>query len=358
MWCWIAGLSLILVQSIFKPLHLIALSGEEWVPHIEDVSLEKIENQTFQKEVDHWTTKKFGFRELSVRFYNQLLYSLFDEVTYFIEIGREDYLFEKAYRSAICGEHTIEPEAVANKLDSMNLLNTLLEERGKKLIVVLAPNKYRFFSDKIDVNCVSSNTNYEMFKVGFDRGQYAFFNFIELFPKMKSEYPLMPKSGTHWSLYGAYRSAMLVQDSLVQWGFAGAALEIGSLETDVNPRETDKDLHNLLNVMSYAPTEFLAYPKPDYKHDKKPRMLVVGDSFYETFYRTGIHSKVYHEDSKHLYYNKKMFGQDGTIGHVFDREELQEELVLCDAIMIVSNEAALKTYAWGFLTDAIEILNE
>jgi hypothetical protein len=175
---------------------------------------------------------------------------------------------------------------------------------------------------------------------------------------MKTEYPLMPRSGTHWSLYGAFMSATMVQDSLVRWGYAGAPLEISAFETDIHPRETDKDLHDLLNVMTFAPAEELAYPKSDYHDEKKPRILVVGDSFYETFYRNGIHSNVYHKESKHLYYNKKMFGQDRSTGQLINQHDVAIELEKSDVVMIVSNEVALGTFGWGFLTDAIDILNE
>jgi hypothetical protein len=343
---------------LFKPFHSIALSGEEWVPQIEKVRLASIQDQSFQKQVDHWTTKKFGFRELSVRAYNQVLYSVFNEVTHFIERGRDGYLFEKNYRKSVCGENLISQSELELKLDSMNVLASLLADKGKKLIVLIAPNKYRFYSEKVDLECNPDQTNYGLFKAGFEKADYTVFDFIELFPKMKTEYPLMPRSGTHWSLYGAFMSATMVQDSLVRWGYAGAPLEISAFETDIHPRETDKDLHDLLNVMTFAPAEELAYPKSDYHDEKKPRILVVGDSFYETFYRNGIHSNVYHKESKHLYYNKKMFGQDRSTGQLINQHDVAIELEKSDVVMIVSNEVALGTFGWGFLTDAIDILNE
>lgn len=358
MWAWMLGLSLILIQSIFEPFHPIPLSGEEWVQHAEELSLERIEDQSFQKEVDHWTTKKFGFRNLAVRLYNQLLYSVFNETTHFIELGDAGFLFEKVYRATVCGENLLDRAEVDKKLDSLDLFGALLSKRGQKLVFVITPNKYRFFSDKVESRCESNKTNYAYFKAGFDRADYTVFDFNELFPKMESSFPLMPKSGTHWSLYGAFRAAQLIQDSLVKWGYAGAPLEISAIETDIHPRETDKDLHDLLNVITYAPTEELAYPFTDYYHEKKPRMLVVGDSFYETFYRIGVHSQVYHDDSKLLYYNKKLFAKDINNGESFDSQDLDIALNKTDVVMIVSNEDALKTLGWGFLSDAIELLNE
>ena len=63
-----------MIQSIFHPFKSVSLSGEEWVPEIDSLSIATFENLSFQKQVDHWTSKKFGFREVMVRFYNQVLY--------------------------------------------------------------------------------------------------------------------------------------------------------------------------------------------------------------------------------------------------------------------------------------------
>ena len=355
---WMIGLSFIMIQSIFHPFKSVSLSGEEWVPEIDSLSIATFENLSFQKQVDHWTSKKFGFREVMVRFYNQVLYWTFGECTYFIEIGDDCFLFEKDYRDSACGENLIPKVEIELKLDSLEILSDFLNERGKKLIVVVAPNKYRYYPDKVSLNCDDRETNYSHFTAGFNHSKYAVFDCIELFPKMTSQYPLVPKSGTHWSLYGAFRTAQLIQDSLVKWEFAGAPLEISAIEIDDTPRQTDKDLHDLLNIMTYAPKEELAYPYTDYHNPKKPRMLIVGDSFYESFYRLNIHSDVYDPESKLLYYNQKMFGRGRNISREFNADDLFVELYNTDVVMIVSNEGALKNFGWGFLTDAIQLLHE
>jgi len=354
----VAFLLLMLIQSLFRPLDSVSLSGEEWVPEVEPWTLDAIAERSWQKDVDHRVTKKFGFREVCIRLYNQLRYGAFGEITHFIEEGEDRILFEKVYEQAMCGDNDIGHAAMSRKIDSILVLDSLLRENGQNLLLVLAPNKWRFYSDKIEIDEIDSVSNYDRVKAGLLDTDIALFDVIDWFDTLQSPHSLISKSGTHWSVYGAALVGMQIQKHLVEIGLSDAPFEISELETSSGPRYTDRDLHDLLNIMSNPPEDNLAYPTLNFPNQKKPRVLIIGDSYYLTMYYLNIHTQGFDPDSKLLYYNKELVHADPEVGIPFNDETFKKELLAADIVIIESNEDALSKFGWGFLSDAITALSE
>lgn len=349
-------LTVLFIQSVFSPFRKANLSGEEMVPIATEWSLNSFKNGEFQQSVEARILRKFGFRTQTVRFFNQLVYSAFGETTYFIEEGKDGYLFEKIYAKSVCGEDFIGLEDLNLKVDSLEHLNDLLEKHGKKLIVLFAPNKYRFFQDKIDVNCEPEQTNYQVIRGRLEQSNIEVIDANTWFKTINSDYPLIPKVGTHWSFYGAGLIAQQLQERLVRCGVSEGLLLQESMDVVENPRQTDKDLFDLLNIMSYPPTENLAYPTLKLNSTKKPKALTIGDSYYLTFYHLGLHRELFAEGSKFFHYMKEEVGDDPTIGTRLTTETIYDELTTSDIVILESNEVALNKFGWGFMAKAIHIL--
>jgi hypothetical protein len=347
-----------LIQSLFRPLDSVSLSGEEWVPEVKPWTLGAIAERSWQQDVDHRVTKKFGFREVCIRFYNQLRYSVFGEITHFIEEGEDRILFEKVYENAMCGGNDIGYAAMSQKVDSILILDSLLRQNGQNLMLVLAPNKWRFYSDKIEIDAIDTFPNYERIRIGLLSSKVAMLDVIGWFDTLQSPHSLISKSGTHWSVHGASIVGMQIQKHLIELGLSDLQFEISELETSNAPRYTDRDLHDLLNIMSNPPLDNLAYPTLSFPNKKKPRVLVVGDSYYLTMYYLNIHTQGFDPESKLLYYNKELVHTDPEVGVPFNNETFKKELLAADIVIIESNEDALSKFGWGFLSDAITTLSE
>lgn len=143
---------------------------------------------------------------------------------------------------------------------------------------------------------------------------------------------------------------------LVEGGYSDGVLSEQSIEMDEFPRYTDKDLHDLLNIMQLPPKETLAYPTYQWSGQKKPRTLIVGDSYYMTFYYLNLHETMFAADSKFFHYAKEQVGVNPTIGEPLTSEMIAAELDRSDVIILESNEDALSKFGWGFISKAVEML--
>ena len=320
------------------------------------LNLASFKEGEWQKHQSMQSTRTFAFRAQCARIYNQLNYSFFGETTYFIEAGKDGYLFEKVYSASVCGENFAGHEKLTNQLDSLDRLDQLLKSRGKRLIVLLAPNKYRFFREKVDLDCDQEQTNYDVIRTLLDQKQIETIDCNRLFQDKDATYPLFSKNGTHWSIYGAGQVAKELQNMLVEGGYSDGVLSEQSIEMDEFPRYTDKDLHDLLNIMQLPPKETLAYPTYQWSGQKKPRTLIVGDSYYMTFYYLNLHETMFAADSKFFHYAKEQVGVNPTIGEPLTSEMIAAELDRSDVIILESNEDALSKFGWGFISKAVEML--
>ena len=358
MWVWLLAGFIVLVQSIFNPIERVKLNGYEPEVETPSFSYQSFAGEDWQNAIEKKTASEFGFREWCVRAYNQVRYSIFNEPSKYVEVGAGEVLYERVYRQSVCGENYLGLRFFQQKIDSLKRLDTLLLKHRTKLVVAIAPNKYRIASDAIDLDCQTQLTNLDELRNQIDQTDLTFIDFNEFFNQTETEYPLMSKSGTHWSFYGATLAAQFLHKTYRELGMTGSAVEISAMEIDDSPRETDKDLHDLLNVMTYPPKEKLAYPSVVLMGYERPRVLVIGDSYYHTFYRTGIHHEAYHPESKLFYYNREVYHQGLDETSELTQELFEIELKEADIVLIMTNEDALTKFGWGFLTQAITTLDE
>jgi hypothetical protein len=243
-------------------------------------------------------------------------------------------------------------------VDSIQILAEKLSKLNKELVLLLAPNKWRVMRDKIEWNCDSSETNYDVFKTLMADHSLVMLDANQLLGEFKSEHPLYSKNGTHWSIFGSAMVAQEIQKLLVERGVSEGVLRVESLEISDEPKNTDRDLHDLQNLME-RPTDLdLAYPSLKLDAKNKPRALVIGDSYFRSFYYTNAFPEMFSLESYFLYYNKTLFRQDLEAGEAISVLEFRTQLKMVDVIIIETNEDALPLVGWGFLSDAIQVLNE
>ncbi|MEZ4722020.1 MAG: hypothetical protein R2813_09115 [Flavobacteriales bacterium] len=336
----------------------MSLSGYLFEDTLVSPTLGRAADMTFQRSANRVVTKTFGFREAMIRLHNQLMYSMFDECGPFVLKGKDDYLFEGTYIPAVCGENYLGVDRLNHVADSLQFLDQLLNDHGKKFLFIIAPNKLRYHQNKLDLECDGVFTNYsEMRQLIHERG-IEMVDFISEFQGLDHKYPLFSKSGSHWSLYGASLAAQRIQEKLDDLGVSEGMLVMTELKVDEYPRKTDKDLHGLLNIVTRPGKEELAYPRLVFEGKRQAKALIVGDSYYTMFVYLGIVNEMFAPDSKMLYYNKSVMTTD-----VNNRGELTEQMRMnalndAEVVILLSNEDAFTTLGWGFMNDAIQALHE
>ena len=354
----LGALSFMFIQGTTKFPKNNRLAGTLSKKDVPSLSLGSWIEMDFQSAISFNVDKDFGFRPSIVRFFNELRYRLFNEFNRQVVVGDDGYLFERGYRKSVCGLDFLGEEQIQLRVDSLESLRLKLEGQGKKLLLFIPPNKWRAHEDKVDWDCKKTNqTNYHVFcEKLYEQGFYLFDHMDYFRWEMKSTpYPMYSKQGTHWSIYGAAVSSLSVIASFRSEGIEIPSVSFESIELS-SPRNTDKDLHDLLNIMSHPEREgdSLAYPTLGFKGEEKPRVLIIGDSYYWTYYYLGLHQGLFHPESKYFYYNSTMIGQDGDIRTPVTSEIRSAELEASDVVLLVMCEPSLADFGYGLLEQTLD----
>ena len=247
------------------------------------------------------------------------------------------------------------------KLKDLDSAQSVLRSKGIDLITVLAPNKSRFFAeyaDELDAKTEKKYSYYDYLIKNYKKLGINLIDFNKWFLDMKntSKYPLFPKQGVHWSYYGA----ALVVDSMIHY------LEIThnkkmnefsySLELTDSVRGTDYDLGDLMNLFIKMKPFKMAYPKFTFSNSTeswKPRILVIGDSFYWTIYNWGILGKLCAKDS-YWYYSTTIYPGEGSVQDL----DLQKEVFNYDIILLLQSEPGYCNPGYYFVDNLVSKMTD
>lgn len=321
----------------------------------------------YQMQMEKYLNENVGLHNTFIRIYNQIQFSFFSNTTAEkIIIGKDNYLFENNYVFATTGidyvgEGRIDT-MVLKAVEAQNILNEL----NIKLLFVFAPGKATYFKEYIPEryfnNGNSSVTNYAVIsKMCNEKGiNNIDFNswFLEL--KGKTEYPLFPKAGIHWSNYGMYLCAdSLIKKAEFDMGKDLPDLGITEVELSEEQRDPEYDLGNLANLLFPINTYELGYPKYFYSQEGKyrPRVLVIGDSFYWNMYYSGIPANVF--SSLDFWYYNSQYYNDGTnivAKNVADMDYIQE-ILKYEYIIILQTDGGLNNFGLGFFDKFVSSYN-
>jgi hypothetical protein len=182
------------------------------------------------------------------------------------------------------------------------------------------------------------------------------FNRYFLDNKIVSPYPLYPRYGIHWSLYGAYK----VIDSMIRYteekmGYHFADVLLKEIKWD-KANDTDYDIADGMNLFFELERPEMAYPQYTIISDTShagPSLLVISDSFYWVLYGLGI-SKAFSKDH-FWFYNKEIYPESFTSKTDTRNTSLRNEIAKHDVIIIMATEATLPSFGWGFIEDAFEV---
>lgn len=338
------------VQSLFHILPQTPLAGAEHVSSSKPLTWQSWSTGQWQDNCEQQSVKQFGFRPALVRLVNQLRYSLFDEHNAQITYGEDGTLFETAYQSSICGEDFMGEEAIEETITSVDHFRNALIAKGKGLVILVAPNKWRTLREKVVLDCKPKLTNYEALIPRLRNRGYAVYDAIDLFQydyEQGPAHPLHSKQGTHWSVFGAAISVDYLRFAFAEEGIRLPKVSFSDLELSDEPRYTDKDLHDLLNIMMGPDNEELAYPKLAFSEGERPNVVVIGDSYYWTYYYLGIHQGLFAPESKFFYYNQSLVMTE-TDERIPLTDELRRQAIEnADAVLLVMGEPSLARFGFG-----------
>lgn len=342
-----------MIQDKLNVIKLPSLKGDISYPSDTTINPSNWFSGKYQEEKETYLNSMFGLRSLFVRLNNQIGYSLFNKVNANgVIVGKENYLYEKSYIDAYTGSDFLGEDSITNTLNNLKFIADNLHKMNKQFILVFAPGKASYYPEYIPDNYlpVLQKTNYKSFSEGAKKHGLEIIDFNRWFidNKNKSKYPLYPKYGIHWSIYGCAIAADSIVRKIEQLRHINVPnlyFKTVSLE---KPKDIDYDLADGMNLLFKLNSFKYAYPTVLIENSIgkiKPRVLTISDSFYWGMYNMQI-SKCF---SKHhfWYYNKVVYPESFKQELLTDHLDLKLEIKNHDVIILMVTEANLKNIGWG-----------
>ncbi len=349
-----------LIQKEFDLFHIRPLKGA-----IENAENPKFDKETwldgsYQVQKEKYLKDSIGFKEIFIRLYNQMNYTLFDKTTArSVVIGEDGYLYENDCILSYLGFDFIGEEIIKDKLAQFKDIVEVMEMHGTYVAVLLAPGKGGFYPDyfppKYAQFTPKEQTNYEIFKRKLVEKEIPVMDVHNWFLEMKNtvhkEKKLYSKTGIHWSKYGEY----LVADSLLKFlnvntGCTFPEIVLDTIIVSKELRYTDNDLWKGMNLLVRFPDFTMHYPyfHPDSEAKNTTKVLVIADSYYWGMYNFGM-SKDYFSDSQFWFYYFNRHPEDNIPSG--QKINIKEEVKKYDIVLFVNTDANLPRFGFGFLEE-------
>jgi len=317
---------------------------------------------TYQKLKEVHLNENFGFRTDYVRLNNQIDYSLFDKSNAEnVIVGRGGFLYTGDYINAYYGNNFIGKKNLDDRFKKLKELQDIMSAQGILLEVVFAPGKASFYPEFIPTAWVTekklSNYDYAVQKCKANKINYIDFNAWFLQQKNISPYDLYPKTGIHWSNYGA----LIATDSLKNHIEQNTQLILRDFVIDnisfsdslINPDNDLGETMNLLKDIPVLPMPIVNYHWTENSLAIKPKALVISDSYFWNIYYQGLANNFF-TDCKFWYYNETVYPEDAP-EHLVKRLNLAEELTKYKVIILMATECNIHDIGWGFIENAHEL---
>ncbi len=362
----IAALFLPMIQMV-KPFVEVGPLFGSIVPTAKDsLTLEAWFDGTYQENRNKYINEQFGFRNTAVRLHNQIAFFLFRKAkANGVIIGKEDYLYEIKYINAFRGAEEINQSELDSNLFMLKAIQSKLKERGVEFIVVMNPGKASFYPEFIpdEFPILSNRSYYSEYQIGLESQGIQHIDFGKWFREMKGKTPapLFPKTGIHWSQYGA----TLAADSLVNYCMKLFGRDMNEFAWDkinlplsTTMESVDDDIGLGMNL--YSPIEVLpmAYPRVSVKVNVdsankgiQPKVAVISDSYFFNLMQLPWAPDIF-ESLNFYFYNKQLHKRpEGTMTNS-DPLSQMKEIEKSDVVFIMATECNMDKLGWGFISSA------
>ena len=329
-----------------------------------DFSLASLCSGEFQQTMSPHIERTTGFHENFVRIFNQADFTFFSiPHAAKIIIGKNNLLQADSHVDAYLGRDFAGKRFLDDKIERIRYLQDYLrQEKGILLLVVLAPGKGFYYPESIPARYLErkkSTTNQDYFASGLEKNGINLIDFNRWFLGMKdtSRQVLYPKTGIHWSTFGA----TLCADSLIRYleSALHRRLPHPGVEKWVTMQRADKeddDMDRVLNLLWKIPVPPMTYPVFRFNAadtTRKPAVLFISDSFYWNWQHTGIIRNTFSRGDM-WYYDKEVY--PAPAGGPLNTAEvgLDSAISRQEVVILMQTNAGYGNIGYGFVDRAYE----
>lgn len=355
------------VQYVFKVFELYPLNGTFTMVPRTEFSVKTWITGDYQEVARQNVNDHIGFKSVFVRFFNQVDYSLFSLAhANRVVVGKNGYLFEERYINGVLGRDFIGNAVIDQRAKQLRELQDRLWSRKRiLLLVIFPPDKGTFYEEYIPDRYLTKPkqlSNYLRNKEKLEENHVNFIDFNAWFLKLKdtSRYVLYPKTGIHWSSYGA----LLASDSLSRYlegkleqQFAHPVCD--SIRLSRHPLDRDADLEEIMNLKYKIPSPEMAYPYVHYDKQAgsvKSSALFVGDSFYFIWANSGYIDNMFN-NNEFWYYNHDVFNGTVNTGKKVAQLNILDEVSRQNILVIMQANAGYGIVGYNLVDGLLKALD-
>lgn len=325
----------------------------------------------FQRGLDRYVKEHYGWREWSIRMYNQYLWTVYHRSTNpgAVCLGRENYLFEPwsvdEYYTG-CFSHFY-PDSIPNnererlllrRMSRLSKVQAILEEQGVHLFLAMLPGKEwvcpQYLPDRSEEASMGNCRAYSTYSLHASSYGIRHVDICHCFDSLEGKVPyrLFTQTGTHWSNIASVYAFDSIMHFMQTFGPAIRPVVLGRPYKG-RTREPDADLDELLNKMFRIPTERNQYVDATLGNPiatEDPSLLVIGDSFFwNVLYNFPIQELF--SNFRYWYYFSTIY-YDPNHANVSE-VNLVEELLCSDYVMLSYCPVQLYDMGNGFIDRAL-----
>jgi len=319
----------------------------------------------YQEEAEDYNNDHWSLKETMVRLNNQFYYKAFNQIRVngFV-IGKDDYVFSEGYIFSAFGDDLISEEKVKGLLQKAKVVQDTLKKKGIDLLLVYAPGKGAYCTEFVEKKYVHpvKNTNHNLFVFN---SKALGLNYLDLYSyfeqlKPKTQYPLFPKFGHHWSYYGE----CVAVDTLIKHieklhNCDMPAIQWSKVDVVDTARSRDADVLASMNLYRNPKQNMkLAYPEILFETDSlknTTRVLTISDSYWYGPVYMGVPQNCF-AGGQFWYYNNKVVPSPRQGEKVEAWElDLKKEIESNQVIMLLYSDGNLPMFGNKFIEDVYEL---
>ncbi|MEL7530808.1 MAG: hypothetical protein AAFN10_05850 [Bacteroidota bacterium] len=342
------------------PLQLIVPAGINLNTQTQALTLDHWLDRSYQNTQESFIRDEPYMRALGVRLKNQALFSLFNHnANPKTVVGPDGYLFDPTYIKAYLGHYNQSDSLFAHRLQQIRQLKARLDSVGTQLLILLPPPKAYVYPEWIPPSYqkLSQQPSDRRKMAEALRNEGIACMDFDFYRELKDNSPALfyPKTGLHWSHYGAFVGLDSLRGTLSRMlGRDLPQLQLDSLHFTDKPKAPDNELAVLTNLWGRYPYDSLAYPHYQVRVDSnayRPKILTVGDSYYHLWSEFGYLDGLFAEASQEWFYYGRRFSQAFPKGKGMDKSPavIQGAIEEADVLILEASATNLNRFGFGFL---------
>lgn len=366
----VLGLCLPMIYQVSEFHWIRGLRGYQAPPQdTAALSLPNFLDHRFQAYEESRLKHDLRLKSFFIRLNNELKYQFYEKFTLpDIVVGKERWLYSPTSIEAYYGGEKIDSVKVDEKVKKLSQAIDSLNRRGTSFLFVIEPSKPAVYPEYLpEANGPRENLlpSYHLWKEKLNQNGVPLLDAFALFKEWKkeSDVHLFMQGGYHWSQYAVYK----VWDTLYHRieGMTGMQMRPYTYSDTLyskKPNKIDSDLAEAANLYwSSLVDENYVYPqiRPGEDKGKKPKVLLVGDSFFWNMHIDDLPKIFFDEEFYFWYYFEQVYTTGET--HYTKRQEpleLKEALEGADIVIYMTFLNNIRYCCWEFVEELHKTLYE